>query len=449
MDFTSHTENDIREMLEKIGVKSLEELISSAVPEKARFKGNLNLKPPLSEAEASEELKILSSLNYPDKGFVSFLGAGAYRHFIPSVVDAVVSRPEFFTAYTPYQPEVSQGTLAAIFEFQTIIAELTGMDVANSSMYDGATALAEAVLMARRISKKPFPGKVIVLEPFHPTYLRVLEAYLKPHSIEIAVSNHQFGIPVFNIEENDLKDAFCLVLQQPTFLGTVYDYSSIIDTAKKEGLISVVVHEPHLLSLIEPPGKLGADICVGEAQPLGNQLNTGGPLLGYLATKSEHLRQMPGRIVGETVDANGNRAFVMTLQTREQHIRRERATSNICTNETLCALAATVYVSWFGPQGLKELSKQILLKTEYTREKLSAVREIPAKGPFFKDIPLRLKTNAQTFVEKALSYGIIAGVPLSKLSNNYSEDLLLISVTELTKKEEIDQLVSIVSEVDK
>lgn len=436
-------------MLEELGLSSVEELIERAVPEKARFRGRLDIGKPLSQLEVIEELRSLSQTCYPEKGFISFLGAGVYDHFIPPVVDHIVLRPEFFTAYTPYQAEASQGTLAAIFEFQTMIAELTGMDVANSSMYDGATALAEAVLMARRISRKPFPGSVAVFEPLHPVYLDVLKTYADPHGIKVVVIDHENGEPGKNLEGYDLRECFAIVVQQPSFFGRIHDYRWLIELAKENDAISIVVHEPHLLALLEPPGKLGADICVGEAQPFGNPLNFGGPLLGYFATRKEYLRNVPGRIVGKTVDAEGNRAFVMTLQTREQHIRRERATSNICTNETLCALAATVYLSWYGPHGLKELSEIILSKTNYAREVLKAAGRLPYDGTYFKDILVKLKGNAEDFVKRALEKGIVAGVPLARLSDRYDGSLLLVSITEKTSRENIDYLLEVISELDR
>lgn len=436
------------EMLREIGVDNLDELISKTIPDKARFSGHLSLEKPKSELEVTKELEELSKMNSPEKGLKSFLGAGVYDHFIPSVVDAVTSRPEFFTSYTPYQAEASQGTLAAIFEFQTIIAELTGMDVANASMYDGATALAEAVLMARRLSKSQFPGKVLILEPVHPAYVEVTKSYTEPHGIELVTKNHINGIPTLD-ELPDSSDFFALVIQQPTFFGTIHDYTDIIRKAKESGILTIVVHDPHLLSILEPPGTIGADICVGEAQSFGNPLNFGGPLLGYFATKKEHLRQMPGRIVGETVDADGNRAFVMTLQTREQHIRRERATSNICTNEALCALAATVYASWYGPEGLKELAKTILLKTDYASNLLGNLRSIPFRGPFFKDFVVALKNDAEKVVTDSIEKGVIPGIPLKYILKDADSNLLMVSVTEKNTREDIELLAKIIEEVDR
>lgn len=449
MSFIPHSSEDIRMMLEELGLSSIEELIERAVPEKARFKGKLNIGNPISQFEVLEELKNLSCSSYPEKGFISFLGAGAYDHFIPPLVDHIISRPEFFTAYTPYQAEASQGTLAAIFEFQTMVAELTGMDVANSSMYDGATALAEAVLMARRMSRKPFPGSVSVFEPLHPDYLDVLKTYVEPHGIRVVQIEHENGEPGRNLDCFDRKECFAVVVQQPSFFGKIHDYRWIIDLARESEAVSIVVHEPHLLSLIEPPGKLGADICVGEAQPFGNPLNFGGPLLGFFATRKEYLRNVPGRIVGKTVDAEGNRSFVMTLQTREQHIRRERATSNICTNETLCALAATVYLSWFGPKGLKELSETILAKTHYAKEAAKAAGKLCYEGTYFKDILLKLSGSAEKLVKKAIEKKVIAGVPLKALSERFDDRLLLVSITEKTSKENIDYLMELISEIDR
>jgi glycine dehydrogenase subunit 1 len=445
LDYIPHSREEIIEMLKTVGADSVGELIEKAIPREALLERDLNLPAPLSEQEASLLIEELSQKNAPLNGYASFLGAGVYNHYIPAVVKAVIEKPEFFTAYTPYQPEVSQGTLASIFEFQTMICELTGMDAANASMYDGATATAEAVLMARRISKKKGDGSVIVLEPINPFYLKVLEAYLEPHGIRIVLCPHNRGIPEFNRFKEILdqfEDAFAVVIPEPSFYGTVYDYRDFIALSKEQGVLSIVVHEPHLLSLLEPPGKLGADICTGEAQPLGNPLNFGGPLLGYLATREEFLRQLPGRIVGESVDVEGNRVFVMTLQTREQHIRREKATSNICTNEALCALAATVYMSWFGPEGMKKLSELIFSKTMYAAVELEKHFELPYEKPFFKDFVVKLDRNAEEVVRKGIAEKIIPGLPVASIDSKADPRELMISVTELSSRESIDRLIS-------
>jgi len=449
VDYIPHSPEEIKSMLEELGIDSLDDLVALAVPEKARTRRKLNLEKPLSEAEVAAHLETLAARNASSKGFLSFAGAGAYHHFVPAVVDAIISRPEFFTAYTPYQPEASQGTLAAIFEFQTIIAELTGFEIANASMYDGPTALAEAVLMARRLSSKPYPGKVLVFEPLHPVYKKVLATYLEPHEIAVQFLSHTRGVPDHLNENKIAPDCFAAVISQPGFYGTIYDYRDQLKKLIEAGVLTIVVHDPHLLALLEPPGKLGADICVGEAQPLGNHLNFGGPLLGFMATKKEYLRQLPGRLVGETVDADGNRVFVMTLQTREQHIRREKATSNICTNEALCALAATVYASWLGPQGFRELSKQILLKTDYLYEKFEEIRKVHSLKPCFKDVVVELNGNAEELVDKCIKHGVIAGVPLSKLDPELPSNLLMVSVTEVTLKDDIDMLARIIAEEDR
>ncbi len=444
MDFTPHTAEDVESMLKEIGVSSIEELISMSLPERARLKEELKLPSPLSELEAERKLEQLSALNAPENGFISFLGAGVYNHYIPAVVDAVISKPEFFTAYTPYQPEVSQGTLAAIFEFQTMIANLTGLDVANASMYDGATALAEAVLMARRLVSLKTPGSVAVLEPFHPHYKSVLKTYLEPHSIEIVAIKHVDGIPDIESLEQKLEEEqgiFAVVIPQPTFYGTIYDYRDFIRAAKERDIITIVQHDPHLLGIMKSPGELGADIAAGEAQPLGNPLNFGGPLLGYLSCKKEHIRQLPGRIIGETVDVDGNRVFVMTLQTREQHIRRERATSNICTNEALCALAATVYLSWYGKEGFRELAGRIFSVTMHAAESLKKAGEIPYRGPYFKDFVIRLNTDTEEVLKTGIREKIIPGIPLFHLDPNAKRNELLVSVTEKTVADDIEKLV--------
>lgn len=424
-------------MLELLGKESIDQLFSEAVPSSDLTDRVIELPEALSEAEASSLIEKLSSLNTGTSARLSFAGAGAYQHYIPAVVKEVVSKPEFFTAYTPYQPEVSQGTLASIFEFQSFICELTGLDVANASLYDGATALAEAVLMAARV-KNAKKAAVLIYNRIHPLYLEVLATYAAAQDIQVVR------------KLDDLKDAslVAVVVQNPDFYGQINDYTAAVTLAHQHDALSIVVHEPHSLGLLEPPGKLGADVCVGDATSLGNPLNFGGPLLGYMAVREELMRHIPGRLIGETVDADGRRAFVMTLQTREQHIRRERATSNICTNEALCALAATVYLSWLGPEGFTRLAQIIYNGTNYAAKRFAEIFEVTARGPFFKDFPVKLPFSSEQFFNDMFDkHSIIPGIPAVWLDPEEDSSILIVSVTELHSRKDIDELVELAGEL--
>ncbi|MFC1571724.1 aminomethyl-transferring glycine dehydrogenase subunit GcvPA [Candidatus Margulisiibacteriota bacterium] len=416
MNYIPNTTKDQEKMLKAIGKASIAELLKN-IPEKVRLKKEISLPKPLSEPELLEELQKLSEKNQASS---NFLGAGSYNHFIPSAVKHIISRSEFYTAYTPYQAEVSQGILQAIFEYQTMICELTGMDVANASMYDGASALTEAALMACAITRR---NEIVVSSTVHPAYRQVLKTYAKAadKTVRELPYNDQ------GLTTNDLQlttDTACLIMQQPNFFGCLEQ----ADKVRTKGPLYIVCADPISLGLLKAPGDYGADIVVGEGQSLGNPRNFGGPGLGIFAAKKQFARQMPGRIVGETVDAEGKRSFCLTLQTREQHIRRERATSNICSNEALAALAATVYLSVMGKQGLRKVAELCLQKANYLRKK---IRDLPSCSLIFPDSPC--------FKEFVVKTKKKIGVDLEQF---YPElkDCRLVCVTELTKKEEMDTM---------
>jgi len=436
--YLPHTEDEIREMLEAIGVRTINDLFSP-VRDELREKEPLKLPPPLSEQALLKEIENIAKENQPS--VISFLGAGAYRHYIPSVVPFLVNRSEFVTPYTPYQPELSQGTLQAIFEFQSMIASLFGMDIANASMYDGATALAEAALMSMRIKGTK---KVAVSKAVHPEYLRVLKTYISALDEELVeIPYNENGTTDYKSAENLCGEGIAaIIIQNPNFFGCIESVEQFSELAHSIKALSVVsVTEALSLALLKPPGEAGADIATGEGQSFGIPLSFGGPYLGLFATKKEYLRQMPGRLVGETVDRDGKTGYVLTIATREQHIRRERATSNICTNESLCALTATIYLSLVGKNGLRELAKLNLSRAEYAKNKLSKIKGINLKFPSatFNEFVIELNKNAEVVAKKLHKKGVLPGLPLGRY---YPElkNCLLVTVTEMNTKEEIDLL---------
>jgi len=376
--------------------------------------------------------------------FRSFLGAGAYRHYIPSVVDAIISRPEFYTAYTPYQPEVSQGTLQAVFEYQTMVSRLTGMEVTNASMYDGATAVAEAVLMAHRIRKG---AKALVAGSLHPFYRWVLKTYVKNFPIEIVeVPWTDEGRVDQEALGNFLQDdVFTVLVQSPNFFGVIEDLESIAERARDNKAVMISSFTEALsLPVLKSPGECGVDIVAGEGQSFGIPLSFGGPYLGIFSTNMKHVRKMPGRVVGMTEDAAGNRGFVLTLSTREQHIRREKATSNICTNQGLCALMASVYLSYAGRSGLRTTAKQNISKAQYAMETLEKVPGVKRRfsGPIFNEFVLRLPVSPHEFALFCKGENVVPGVPLGWFYPEMNQDIL-ICATESNRKEEIDAMADI------
>ncbi|MFW6135557.1 MAG: aminomethyl-transferring glycine dehydrogenase subunit GcvPA [Chloroflexota bacterium] len=442
MPYIPHSDADRRAMLERIGVPSLEELFED-VPERARFP-DLQLPPALSEIGARWELESLADANLTTGEGSCFLGAGAYRHFVPAVVDAVISRGEFYSAYTPYQPEVSQGTLQAIFEYQTMICELTGMDVSNASHYDGATATAEAVITAinvHRMRRK----KVVISRFVHPEYREVVRTYTQGLGLTIVEDTEG------STQLEDLLDdnTACLVVQYPDFLGRFEDLSALAEAAQATGALFVVVADPIALGLLKPPGEFGADIVVGEGQGLGLGLSFGGPYLGFFAAKKRHVRKVAGRLVGQTVDTEEEGGFVLTLSTREQHIRRERATSNICTNQGLMALAAAVYMAALGRCGMRQVAELCYHKAHYAADRIDALDgfTVLRDRPFFKEFAVRCPRSVSEINDKLLrGWTIIGGYDLGQDYPDL-EDHAVLCVTEMNLRQEIDLLVEALEEV--
>jgi len=440
MRYIANTEADRRAMLDAIGVSSLEELFND-IPKQVRNHYQPVGLPERSELETVREVQKLAPLNAAWQQYTSFLGGGVYDHYIPSVVSYITSRSEFSTAYTPYQPEMSQGTLTAMFEFQTLLCELTGMDVANSSMYDGATALAEAVFMAERIAKTE---KVAVCRSLFPHYRRVLDTYCQAAGIEVV------EVPYNHIGRYDTdslpKGISALVVQNPNTFGIIEEMNGLKEQLGTALLIVAV--NPISLGLISPPGEAGADIVVGEGQPLGLFPSFGGPFLGLFACRKQYLRNMPGRIIGRTVDAQGKMAYTMTSQTREQHIRRGRATSNICTNSTLCALAAAVYLAGLGGDGLQELALLNLEKAHYLAKRISSLPgySLAFSGPFFNEFVIRVPGDPQSICRQLTQEKILLNNP-SSLSELGVEQALNFAVTEQRTKEELDSLVDVLRDV--
>lgn len=437
--YIPNTDQDRQEMLEKLGLHSIEQLYED-IPCQVRLKDDLDLPAALSEMELVRHMKDIAAKNKTVDEYICFLGAGAYDRYIPSVVKHVLARQEFYTAYTPYQPEISQGTLQAIFEYQTMMCELTGMDVANASMYDGASALAEAVCMACQATGRE---KALVARSVHPQSREVVYTYSRFRGIKV----HEVGYDDGRVDAQELKrlisdDVAAVVVQNPNFFGVIEVLDEIAEVVHHFGGLLVVSVNPISLALLKSPGSCGADIVVGEGQSLGNPLNFGGPYLGFMATTQKLMRRMPGRIVGQTVDLSGNRAFVLTLQTREQHIRREKATSNICSNQALNALAATVYLSVLGREGLKEVALLSMRKAHYAFEKLISEAGCSSmfSAPFFDEFVVKVPVPVEELNRELLEHGIIGGYAVEK---DYPElqGGWLVAVTEKRTKEEIDVLV--------
>jgi glycine dehydrogenase subunit 1 len=439
------TETDQQEMLEAIGVESVDELFHD-IPEKVRFQGEYNIKKATSEAALKKELTQLANKNANTKEYISFLGAGVYDHYIPAIVDHVLSRSEFYTAYTPYQPEISQGELQAIFEFQTMICELTGMDVANSSMYDGATALAEAALLSALQTKRK---KVLISSAVHPESKDVLKTYAKGRRLEVVeIAAPEGTTDVQELANQIDSNTAAVIVQYPNFFGRVEPLIEIEEIAHAEKAMFVVSANPLALGILEPPGKLGADIVVGDCQPFGIPASFGGPHCGYFAVTEKLMRKIPGRLVGQTVDEDGKRGFVLTLQAREQHIRRDKATSNICSNQALNALAASVAMTALGKKGLREMAEQNVQKAYYAKKRFQENGvTIAFDGPSFNEFVIRLNKPVKDVNKQLFQKKIIGGYDLGKLDSKL-QNHMLIAVTELRTKEEIDLLVKELGDYD-
>ena len=447
MRYIPNSPEERAEMLASIGLNSAAELFES-IPKELQLRRELNTPAPLSETELLNRFEQLGAQNAAARR-VSFLGGGAYSHYIPTVVDHILSRSEFFTAYTPYQPEISQGTLQVIFEFQTLVCQLTGLEVANASMYDGSTALAEAVLMAERVTKR---SKVVAATSIHPQYLEVIETYVQHAGIHLERVEHdrQTGQSATALSATVDDQTAAIVVQSPNFFGCIEDLQALANAAHAKGaLLVVAVTEAISLGLLKSPGACGADIVVAEGQSFGVPLSFGGPYVGLFATREKYARQIPGRLVGEAYDKKGQRGFVLTLATREQHIRREKATSNICTNEGLIALAATVYLETMGKKGIREVAQQCLQKAAYAAKQIATLPgfSLTFSGPSFNEFVVRSPVAATELLARlAVEKGIDGGIALSRFSTEAPNDFL-VCVTEINTREQIDNLVDGLSEL--
>ncbi|WP_434511530.1 aminomethyl-transferring glycine dehydrogenase subunit GcvPA [Desulfitobacterium sp. AusDCA] len=439
MNYVPNTVSQQDRMLARIGVKSIDELFKD-IPETVRRQAKLSIPGGLAEQDLVKLVKGISKQNGNLEEYTSFLGAGAYEHYIPSFVDQLLMRSEFYTAYTPYQPEISQGTLIAIYEYQSLVCELTGMDAANASMYDGASALAEAALMSCDATRRK---TVLVPTTIHPEYREVLQTYLPPRGVEIVEVPSQDGeVDLSVLEELLGKNVAGVLLQSPNFFGGVEKAAEISKLAHDQGALLIMSVNPVSLGILKSPGELGADIVVGEGQPFGNPLNYGGPFLGFLATRAKYVRRMPGRIVGATTDKNGKKGYVLTLQAREQHIRREKATSNICSNEALCALAFTIHLTGLGKKGLKNMANLNLQKAHYAAQEISKLpgMKLAFNQPFFHEFVIETTASPAEINKELLKDKIIGGLDLSRFYPEMDHHLLF-CVTETKSKADIDRLV--------
>lgn len=440
MRFIPNTDRNRKEMLEALGLRSVKELFQN-IPEELLLKKNLKIPKGLSEIELVKEMRLLSEKNADLEHYSCFLGAGAYHHFIPSVISHLIGRSEFYTSYTPYQPEVSQGLLQAIYEFQTLICELTGMDVANASMYDGASALAEAMIMAFHITGRE---EVVISGTVHPEYRKVVKTHARAKNLKIIDVGYENGITSLKeLKEKISSKTAAVLIQNPNFFGSLENTGEIEKITRENKSLSIVtIVEPTSLGLLKPPGKWGADIVAGEGQSFGNPISFGGPYLGFMATKDKYMRKLPGRLVGATTDSKGRRGYMLTLQAREQHIRREKATSNICTNQALCALAATIHLVSLGKKGLRKVAELSIQKAHYAFEKIKGIEGFEGifSSPFYNEFVIKCrdtkKTNQILLKEKIIG-------PL-ELGGYYPElkDHLLFCTTEMNSREEIDKLVA-------
>ena len=451
MSYLFSTADEQQQMLDRIGVDSLKVLLEQ-IPAELQLHRPLDLPPALTELDLEQHLKALAARNVGSKTRACFQGGGAYDHFIPSVVDEITSRGEFYTAYTPYQAEASQGTLQAFFEFQSLIAELSGLDVANSSLYDGGSGVAEAILMAMRCTDRS--DNVVIVGSTNPEYVETVTTYLANKSTGVIVVPTSAGtVDISELEAVVGDQTACVVVQQPNFFGCLEDVAAIGKRAHQFGALLVMSFDPLSVGMLKRPGDLGADIAVAEGQSLGIPLQFGGPYLGILACRQQFVRKMPGRLIGQTVDRNGQRCFFLNLQAREQHIRRAGAMSNICTNQGLMALRATVYLSLLGPGGLREVAELSCRKAHYAADRLKLIEgcELMFAAPFFKEFVLKYRDGADVAIRKAATANVDIGPSLAHFKglNGFPEEdrnqSLLIAVTESRTKDEIDRLVNALS----
>ena len=441
MRYIPNTDDQRSEMLRTIGAGSVDDLFSD-LPASAVLDGKLDLPEPMSEMGLMKHLNELAGRNVDACSQTCFLGAGVYDHFVPLVVDHIISREEFTTSYTPYQPEISQGTLQAIFEYQSMVCSLTGMEVANASMYDGASSIAEAAFMACASTKR---NVVLVARSVHPHGRAVLETYASLRGITVKEIGYSDGtLDMGDLKGNLSDEVAAVIVQSPNFFGSLEDLKALADEAHSVKALFIAVSDLLALSVLEAPGRLGADVVVGDGQSVGNAMNFGGPHFGFFATTQKLMRKMPGRIVGETLDRNGKKCYVLTLQAREQHIRREKASSNICSNHSLNALASAVHMSLMGLSGMKEAASQSLLKAAYGKERLIETGSFRSafEGPFFREFVVFSDEAPRSINDRLLSEGMIGGYDLS---NDYPEleNAWLVAVTEKRTKDEIDRFVSV------
>ena len=441
MSYLSLTDADSEAMLDAIGIPSVDELFRD-IPESLRLDRPLALEPALSEQELVEHLTALAAKNVSVSEELSFLGAGMYDHYVPAMVDAMLARGEFLTAYTPYQPEMSQGVLQAIFEYQTVICELTGMDVSNASGYDGTTVAADACYVAKHVTGRT---KVVLAETLNPQTRQVVKTYAPGFGLEVVEVPHRDGVTDPDELRRAAEDAACVIFQQPNFFGCLESAPELAAAANDAEALAVAHVDPLSLGVLEAPGAYGCAIAIGEGQGAGNYLSYGGPHYGFLAARKDFIRRMPGRIIGETTDLDGKRGFVLTLQTREQHIRREKATHNMTTNQTLLALAGLIYLSWLGPQGLKEVGETCMGLGAYAKERLGLQSVFPEQ-PTFKEFAVRVGRGGQDVIRAAREHGIHPGYALGRDYEGL-DDALLVCVTEKRSPADIDRLAAVLEEV--
>ena len=440
MSYLLNTPQDQQAMLEAIGARSVEELFAG-IPAALRLQRPLDLPPALSELELAQHMQALAARNAHAGKELCFLGGGSYDHFIPSVVDALAGRSEFYTSYTPYQPEVSQGNLQAMFEYQTMVCQLTGMDVSNASLYDGGSATIEAALLCMSATRRS--GKVVVPRSLHPEYRQILETYLINLGTELVTVDTPDGRLDLNALRSALNnDVACVVLQHPNFFGCLEEAQAVAEATHAAGALLVMVVDPLSLGVLKRPGELGADVVVAEGQALGSPMQYGGPYLGVMACRDKFVRRLPGRLAGQTVDRRGRRCWVLTLQTREQHIRREKATSNICTNQGLFALRAAIYLTFMGPHGVREVGELCVRKTHFAATQITANPRLQRRftAPVFKEFVVRdSEGRVAELLEEALQAGVLAGIPLQRWYPELS-DCFLVAVTEKRTRPEIQLL---------
>jgi len=441
VSYLSLTDADREAMLERIGVSSVEDLFQD-IPERVRFRGDLDLEPALSEPELVAHLEELAGRNVHTGQELSFLGAGIYDHYVPALVDAILARGEFLTAYTPYQPEMSQGILQAIFEYQTVICELTGMDVSNASGYDGTTVAADACYVAKHVTGRQ---KVVLCETLHPQVRQVVKTYAPGFGLEVVEVPHHDGTTDPDELRQASRDGACVIFQQPNFFGCLEPAPDLAAAANEAEALAIAHVDPVSLGLLEGPGNYGCALAIGEGQGAGNYQSYGGPHYGFIAARSDFIRRMPGRIVGETTDIAGERGYVLTLQTREQHIRREKATSNITTNQTLLALAGLAHLSWLGPQGLREVGETCMALAEHAKERLGLPPLFPERATF-KEFAIHIGRPAEEAIKAAREKGVHPGYALKR---DYAgmEDALLVCVTEKKTAADVDRLAEVLTEI--